>query len=78
MCKCWVFYISWLRNYKTTEKKNKKSSEEKQEEEQNKDKEVGGIKLLSKSKTFLDPEEPKEKKIKQTKPDLLAHRKVRN
>ena len=45
-------------------------------DEKSEDKEVGGIKLLAKSKMFLDPEEPKEKVIKQTKPDLLAHRKV--
>ena len=68
-----------FRNYKTAKKKKDKSSSEPEAEpksDENEDREKSGIKLLAQSKKFLDSEEPIEKPIKQTKPDLLAHRKV--
>lgn len=80
MSKTVSFQITYLmltfltfRGYKTTT--NKKSKEDSAESSVAKNTD-GGVKLFSKSRTFLSPEEPVEKIVKQTKPDLLAHRKV--
>jgi len=73
---CYVVYLVF-RTYKTSKKKKKSESEapDSVETESLPPDDAGGIRLLSDSRKFLKPEDPEMKFAKQTKPDLLAHRK---
>lgn len=75
-----IAYVpKFCRNFKTSKKKKKPVESEIETNGSvsgSAASDVGGVRLFAKSRSLLKPDEPVTETKRQTKPDLLAHRKV--
>ena len=75
-----IAYVpKFCRNFKTSKKKKKPVESEIETNGSvsgSTASDVGGVRLFAKSRSLLKPDEPVTETKRQTKPDLLAHRKV--